>query len=162
METIKLATDIIRKGISMLPEDAKSEWIAKASKEGIFIDEAIENASEVINGNKEKEAMLAAYAVQEANRVATTLWRLQLITEEFEKEYRGLISMDEVVKPYNEFLEARNKRAEEVAKLGNAIQEERKDLEVFMGVINGIPAEESKAKYEEHIKQQQGRAVVKE
>lgn len=155
MDNIKAANKLIKEGLALLPDTAKEEWKAKASKEGIFIDEAINNACGAINGNEEKEAMLAAYAVQEANRMASTLWRLQVITDEFEKEYRKLISMDDIVKPYNEFLEARNKRADEVAKLGNAIQEERKDLEIFMGIINGIPAVESEKRYSEYQQRQQ-------
>ena len=97
MDTIKAANKIIREGIALLPDDAKKEFKAKASD--IFEDEAINNACGAINGNAEKEAMLAAYAVQEANRMASTLWRLQLITEDLEKEYRALPAMDEIVKP---------------------------------------------------------------
>lgn len=146
MDTIKAANKIIREGIALLPDDAKKEFKAKASD--IFEDEAINNACGAINGNAEKEAMLAAYAVQEANRMASTLWRLQLITEDLEKEYRALPAMDEIVKPYNEFLSARDERANKLAEEGNAIQEEKKDLEIFMGIINGVAAEESEKRYE--------------
>lgn len=145
METIKAANKIIREGLALLPDDAKKEFKAKASD--IFEDEAINNACGAVNGNEEKEAMLAAYAVQEANRMASTLWRLQLITSEIEKEYRSLPTMDEVVKPYNEFLAARDERANKLTEEGNALQEERKEMDIFMGIINGVPAEESEKQY---------------
>lgn len=146
MDTIKAANKVIKEGLALLPDDAKKEFKAKASD--IFEDVAINNACGAINGNAEKEAMLAAYAVQEANRMASTLWRLQLITEELEKEYRALPTMDEVVKPYNEFLSARDERDDKLTKEGNAIQEERKEMDIFMGIINGVAAEESEKQYE--------------
>ena len=146
MDTIKEANKIIKEGLSLLPDDAKKEFKAKASD--IFEDEAISNAYGVINGNAEKEAMLAAYAVQEANRMASTLWRLQLITEELEKEYRALPTMDEVVKTYNGFLSARDERANKLTEEGNAIQEERKEMDIFMGIINGVAVEDSEKQYE--------------
>lgn len=146
MDTIKAANKVIKEGIALLPDDAKKEFKAKASD--IFENEAINNACGAVNGNAEKEAMLAAYAVQEANRMASILWRLQLITEELEKEYRALPTMDEIVKPYNDFLSARDERADKLTKEGNAIQEERKEMDIFMGIINGVAAEESEKQYE--------------
>lgn len=146
MDTIKAANKIIREGLALLPDDAKAEFKAKMSD--IFEDEAIDNACEAIDGDEEKKAMLVAYAVQEANRMATTLWRLQLLTDEFEKEYRALPPMAEVVKPYNEFLAARDARANELAEKGKVIQEEKRNLEIFMGIVSGVPAEESEERYE--------------
>lgn len=153
MDTIKAANKIIKEGIRLLPDDAKAEFKANASD--ISIDEAINNACGAINGNEEKEAMLAAYAVQEANRVASTLWRLQLLPEDLEKEYRKLPTTTEVVKPYNEFIDARNARSEELNVKGKELQEEKRDLDIFMGIINGIPASESEKRYDAFKKQQQ-------
>lgn len=153
MDTIKAANKIIKEGIKLLPDDAKAEFKANASD--IFIDEAINNACGAINGNEEKEAMLAAYAVQEANRIASTLWRLQLLPEDLEKEYRKLPTTTEIIKPYNEFIDARNARSEELNAKGKELQEEKRDLDIFMGIINGIPAAESEKRYEDFKKQQQ-------
>lgn len=153
METIKAANKVIKDGLALLPDEAKAEW--KASASDIFIDEAIGNACGAINGNEEKEAMLTAYAVQEANRMASTLWRLELLTDELEKEYRALPSMIEAVKPYNEFLAARNERSNKLAEEGKVLQEEKKDLDIFMGIVNGVPAKESEKRYNEFQKAQQ-------
>ena len=73
METIKAANKIIKDGIALLPDEAKGDFKAQASD--IFVYEAINNACGALNDNEEKIAMLGAYAVQEANRVVSTLWR---------------------------------------------------------------------------------------
>ena len=148
METIKAANKVIKDGIALLPDDAKAEW--KASASDIFINEAIEAAAKAIDGElkDEKKAMLDAYAIQEANRMASTLWRLEVLNDEVEKEYRELPLTTEIVKPYNEFLAKRQARVDELTKKGNEIQKEKRELEIFMGIINGVPAEESEERYE--------------
>lgn len=153
MDVIKAANKVIKDGMAVLPDEAKKDW--KASASDIFIDEAINNACGAINGNAEKRAMLEAYAVQEANRMASTLWRLQILPKELEEEYRALPAMTEIVKPYNEFLAARNERANKLSEEGKALQEEKKDLDIFMGIVNGVPAKESEKRYDEFQKAQQ-------
>lgn len=153
METIKLANKVIKEGVALLPDEAKGDFKAQASD--IFINEAIANAMGAVNESKEKEAMLRAYAVQEANRVASTLWREGLITPEYEKEYRALPSMKEMADAYNEFTSARKARMDEVMENHRVIAEEEKDLDIFKGIINGLPAKEAKKKYDEYQKQAQ-------
>lgn len=153
MDTIKLANKIIKDGIALLPDEAKGEFKAQASD--IFINEAISNALGAVNANKEKEAMLAAYAVQEANRVVSALWREELLTQELEKDYRVLPKMVEMASKYNEFVSDRKARMDEIMAQHKAIAEEEKDLDIFKGIVNGISAKESEKKYEEYMKQQQ-------
>lgn len=153
MDTIKLANKVIKEGITLLPDDAKKDFKAQASD--IFIDEAINNACGALNENEEKIAMLGAYAVQEANRVVSTLWREELLTPELEKEYRKLPKMTEMADKYNEFTSARKARMDEVMEQHRAIAEEEKELDIFKGIVNGIPAEESEKRYNEYRKQQQ-------
>lgn len=153
MDTIKLANKVIKEGITLLPDDAKKDFKAQASD--IFIDEAINNACGALNENEEKIAMLGAYAVQEANRVVSTLWREELLTSELEKEYRKLPKMTEMADKYNEFTSARKARMDEVMEQHRAIAEEEKELDIFKGIVNGIPAEESEKRYNEYRKQQQ-------
>lgn len=154
MDTIKAANKIIKEGIALLPDDAKKDFTTSANKE-LYIYDAINNACGALNENAEKIAMLRAYAVQEANRVASTLWRLGLITPELEKEYRALPSQVEVAKDYNDFLDARNARVDEIMAKDKEIREEKRDLDIFMGIINGISAEESEKRYEAYVKEQQ-------
>lgn len=153
MDTIKEANKIIKEGIKLLPDEARKDFKAQASD--IFIDEAINNACGALDGNEEKIAMLSAYAVQEANRVASTVWRLVPMPEAFEKAYRALPSMKEMADKYNEFTSARKARMDEIMEQHKAIAEEERVLDIFKGIINGVPAKESEKRYEEFKKQQQ-------
>lgn len=153
MDTIKAANKVIKEGIALLADDMKGDFKAQASD--IFIDEAINNACGALNENEEKIAMLRAYAVQEANRVASTLWREGLITPEYEKEYRALPSMKEMADAYNAFTDARKARMDEVMADHKVIADEERELDIFKGIINGIPAEESEKRYDEYRQQQQ-------
>lgn len=153
METIKLANKIIKAGIALLPDDAKGDFKAQVGE--LFIDEAISNACGMVNKNEERIALLGAYAVQEANRVVSTLWREQLLPEELEKEYRALPTMKEMAAAYNKFADDRKERMDKVMADHKVIADEEKDLDIFKGVINGISAEEAEKKYEEFKKAQQ-------
>lgn len=153
METIKEANKIIKESIALLPDDAKADFKAQASD--IFIDEAIGNAMGSINENEEKAALLGAYAVQEANRVVTTLWRLQLLPDTLEAAYRALPTMKEMADKYNEFTSARKERMDKIMADHKVIADEEKDLDIFKGIINGISAKEAEKKYEEYQNAQQ-------
>ena len=153
MDTIKIANKVIKDGISLLPDEAKNDFRAQTGE--IFINEAIANALGAVNENEEKMAMLKAYAVQEANRVASTLWRLNLITPELEKQYRALPQMNDMADAYNEFTSARKERMDKIMADHKTIAEEEKELDIFKGIINGISAEEATKKYEEYQKQAQ-------
>ena len=153
MDTIKAANKIIKKGITLLPDDAKADF--KSSASDIFVNEAIANATGCINGSEEKTALLRAYAVQEANRVVTTLWRLQLLPEDMEKEYRELPPMPEMAKEYNKFADARKERMDKIMADHKAIADEEKDLDIFKGVVNGVSAKEAERKYEDFKRSQQ-------
>lgn len=153
MDTIKLANKVIREGIALLPDDAKGDFKAQASD--IFIDEAINNACGAVNEDAEKTALLGAYAVQEANRVASTLWRLGLITEELEKDFRALPQMKEMADAYNVFMDARKARMDKIMADHKVIADEEKELDIFKGIINGVSADEAAKKYEEFKNAQQ-------
>ena len=153
MDTIKAANKVIKEGIALLADDMKGDFKAQASD--IFIDEAINNACGALNENEENIAMLRAYAVQEANRVASTLWREGLITPEYEKEYRALPSMKEMAEAYNVFTDARKARMDDVMADHKVIADEERELDIFKGIINGIPAEESEKRYDEYRQRQQ-------
>lgn len=153
METIKQANKVIKEGIALLPDEAKGDF--KAQTSDIFINEAIANAMSAVNENEEKIALLKAYAVQEANRVASTLWRLQLLTDELEAEYRKLPSMADVAAEYNKFNDARKERMDKIMADHKVISEEERELDIFKGIINGISAKEAEKKYEDFKKSQQ-------
>lgn len=154
MDTIKQANKVIRDGIALLPDDAKGDF--KAMRADIFIDEAISNAMGAINGDEEKTALLCAYAVQEASRVASTVWRLAPpVPEDFEKEFRALPSMKEVADAYNVFTDDRKARMDKVMAAHKVIADEEGELDIFKGIINGISAKDAVKEYEEFKKKQQ-------
>lgn len=153
MDTIKLANKIIKDAIALLPDDAKADFKAQASD--IFVNEAISNAMGAVNEDEEKTALLSAYAVQEANRVVTTLWRLQLLPEDIEKAYRELPTMKEMADGYNKFADARKERMDKIMEDHKAVSEEERELDIFKGIINGISAKEAEKKYEDFKKSQQ-------
>lgn len=153
MDTIKAANKIIKDGIALLPDEAKGDF--KASASDIFIYEAINNACGALNDNEEKIAMLSAYAVQEANRVVSTLWREELLPADLEAEYRKLPKMNEMADKYNEFTSARKEKMDKIMADHKVIAEEERELDIFKGIVNGISAEESEKKYDEFKRQQQ-------
>ena len=153
METIKAANKIIKEGIALLPDDAKKDFMSRMNAE-LPINEAISNACGALNEDAEKTAMLKAYAVQEANRVASTLWRLNLITPELEMEYRQLPPQEEMAANYNEFLDARNARVDEIMAKDKEIRDEKRELEIFMGIINGVSAADAEKEYDAFQKKQ--------
>ena len=123
MDTIKQANKVIRDGIALWPDDAKGDF--KAMRADIFIDEAISNAMGAINGDEERTALLRAYAIQEASRVASTVWRLAPpVPEDFEKEFRALPSMKEVADAYNVFTDDRKARMDKVMAAHKVIADE--------------------------------------
>lgn len=153
METIKVANKIIRDGIALLPDEAKGDF--KTRENGLFTYEAINNACGAVNEDSEKTAMLEAYAVQEANRVVTMLWRMELLTPELEKAYRELPKMEAEAEAYNQFTADRKARMDKVMEQYNAIHAEEADLDIFKGIINGLSADEAGKRYNEFQKQQQ-------
>lgn len=148
MDTIKAANKVIAEGIILLPDEAKADYKAQANTE-IFVNEAIANAMGAVNENAEKMALLTAYAVQEANQIVSTLWRLELLTDELEKEYRALPTLKEVADAYNEFTAARKERLDKIMENHKAITDEEKELDIFKGIINGISAKDAEKKYNE-------------
>lgn len=156
METIKAANRIIKEGIELLPDEAKGDF--KAQTGDIFIHEAIANAMAMVNKDEEREALLAAYAVQEANRVASTAWRFKVLTDILEAAFRALPTMKDAAGKYNGFINARKERMEDVVRLHKEITDEEKDLDIFKGVINGMSAKDAEKRYEEM--QQQMKAAT--
>ena len=63
--------------------------------------------------------------------------------------------MHEMADAYNEFLSARKERMDKIMADHKIIAEEEKVLDIFKGIVNGIPAEESEKRYDEFQKQQQ-------
>ena len=154
MNIIKAANKIVKEGLLLLPDEAKGDFKAAANND-IFVNEAIETASTAMGDSEEKKAMLEAVAVREANQMAATLWRLELITPEIEKEFRALPPLLDVVAKYNVFVDERKAREDELSEKFRAFSEEKRDIDIFMGIINGIAPEVAEQKYEDFRNAQQ-------
>lgn len=154
MDTIKAANKIVKEGLLLLPDEAKGDFKA-AANENIFVNEAIETASTVTGDNLEKKAMLEAVAVREANQMAATLWRLNLITPEIEKEFRALPPLADVVEAYNVFVIARKAQEDKLSEQFREFSEDKRDIDIFMGIINGIAPDVAEQKYEDFKNAQQ-------
>lgn len=155
MDTIKAANKIVEEGLLLLPDDAKGNFKAAANKD-LFVNEAIGTAATAMGDSEERKAMLEAVAVREANQMAATLWRLELITPEIEKEFRALPPLVDVVAKYNVFVDERKAREDELSEKFRAFSEEKRDIDIFMGIINGIAPDVAEQKYEDfrHAQQQ--------
>lgn len=154
MDTIKAANKIVKEGLLLLPDEAKGDFKAAANKD-IFVNEAIETASTVTGDNLEKKVMLEAIAVREANQMAATLWRLELITPELEKEFRALPPLADIVEEYNVFVTNRKAKEDKLSEQFREFSEEKRDIDIFMGIINGIAPDVAEQKYEDFRNTQQ-------
>lgn len=154
MDTIKAANKIVKEGLLLLPDEAKGDFKAAANKD-IFVNEAIETASTVVGDNLEKKVMLEAIAVREANQMAATLWRLELITPELEKEFRALPPLADIVDEYNVFVTNRKAKEDKLSEQFREFSEEKRDIDIFMGIINGIAPDVAEQKYEDFRNAQQ-------
>lgn len=154
MDIIKAANKIVKEGLLLLPDDAKGDFKAAANKD-LFVNEAIGTAATAMGDSEERKAMLEAVAVREANQMAATLWRLELITPEIEKEFRALPPLVDVVAEYNVFVDERKAREDELSEKFRAFSEEKRDIDIFMGIINGIAPEVAEQKYEDFRNAQQ-------
>lgn len=154
MDIIKAANKIVKEGLLLLPDEAKGDFRAAANKD-IFVNEAIETASTVTGDNLEKKVMLEAIAVREANQMAATLWRLELITPELEKEFRALPPLADIVEEYNVFVANRKAKEDKLSEQFREFSEEKRDIDIFMGIINGIAPDVAEQKYEDFRNAQQ-------
>lgn len=154
MDTIKAANKIVKEGLLLLPDKAKEDFKAAANND-IFVNEAIETASTVTGDNLEKKVMLEAVAVREANQMAATLWRLNLITPELEKEFRALPPLADIVDEYNVFVINRKAKEDKLSEQFREFSEEKRDIDIFMGIVNGIAPDVAEQKYEDFKNVQQ-------
>lgn len=144
-DIIKKANKVIHEGITLMNDEMKKDFLSNADKEK-YINVAIESASAVADTD-EKKTMLAAYAVQEANRVISELWREELLTAELETEYRALPKMKEMQAAYHKFEVERDDEANKIEEARKAFVEKDRSLSIFQGVVNGLAPEKAEEKY---------------
>ena len=79
----------------------------------------------------------------------------EMSSPELEKEFRALPPLVDVVAKYNVFVDERKAREDELSEKFRAFSEEKRDIDIFMGIINGIAPEVAEQKYEDFRNAQQ-------
>lgn len=146
----KDALDIIKKGITLLPDDKQDMFRTQANKKMTY--DAIEEAEKVANTD-ERKALLEAFTLQTATQVITLLWQLQLLTKELENKFRALPPLDEAADKYAEFENDRTVRTNALVEKEREIGEEKRDIDIFKGVLNGMSSKKSEEAYDKYQKQ---------
>lgn len=95
---------------------------------------------------KERELRLQMDAINAANHAAFTLFRLGLLSDELEKDYRALKGADKATEEYQAAYDERNKADEELREQVKKAQEAQKDMDIFVQVIGGASVEEAEAR----------------
>lgn len=149
MDTVKEATKVIKAGLALL--DKKDQDGLKTR--GLTADEIIGNASGMVNKSPAREALLKVWAIQEANRIASFVWRKGLMTSELEAEFRALPDMDEAAKDWQQYIAERKVVADELESQRKAYADTEKEMDLFKGILNGMSKEEAEKEYENYRKQ---------
>lgn len=143
MEVAEQAKAYIEKAIKVLPEDNHNhEYFAK------FLT-SFDNAKELVD-NDEKKAIITDASVKVANQLTFIMFREGLLSEELEKEYRGLPKPEETTEKLEEVNKVRKDKYEELAKANKAAEDEQADIDMFQQVLGGRSVEEAKQKLEDY------------
>lgn len=86
--------------------------------------------------NDELKAFVYDAAVKVANNAAFAAYRANVLTGELEDTYRSLDSVETTTDKVNEFINARNARAEEIEKLNTALQIEGQRINAIRSIID--------------------------
>lgn len=146
MEIAKKANEIIKDALDLLVE---KDDVARFAN----IPEIFNNASGMVNGSAQNEAILKAWMVSQAANAVFLLWRRNILTDEIEKAFRELPSTEEAMEDWNKFQEEDKKVADELDKQRNAYVEEQHKIDIFKAVLNGIPKEKAEQQYQEYQNQ---------
>lgn len=146
MDTAKKANAFITKALEALTDENDIKQYGN-------LPEIFNNASGMVNGNAECEAMLKGWMVSKANSVAFLLWRRGILTEELEKEYRELPTAEEAVKDFESFEKVSAERANELEAARKEFMDGQKVTDIFKAVLNGMPKDKAEQEYEKMRKQ---------
>lgn len=105
--------------------------------------------------NQEKEALIRYQYTDLRNKVTFLLFRLGKLTDELEKKFRSMDSIEEVRKSVESYAKLREEDQAVVKKEVERLHEAENRLDIFKAVCNGMSVEDAKAqlaKYEEQIK----------
>lgn len=113
-------------------------------------------AGEALADNDEKLAILWLHFASLRNKLTFLLFRTGDLTEELEKEFRGLDAIETVNELVNGFDAEHKKEEDEFKAIAQKQYEREQKMDIFKAVCNGMSIEEAEAKlkqYEEQVKQ---------
>lgn len=146
VSTVKAAAKVIGDALELVKDERDQKGLMYNGKTS---PEIINTALELVGNDEDKLVVLEAWAVQEANRVVSLLWRMQDLTPEVEAEYRKLPSLADSAEKYAKLQAKLQKGQDEVQKVQQAWFDRTQELDTFNGVLNGHSVEEIKKNYEE-------------
>lgn len=151
MDIVKQANKIIRDALATL--DEKDQEGLKYR--GLSGSEIIGNASAMVNKHEGKAALLKVWSVSEANRLCSFVWRKGMMTEELEKEYRELPTIEEAGEDFKNFSDKRKVVADELEQQKKSFSDEDRDLQIFQAVLSGVSKKEAEKEMDVYQKQAQ-------
>ena len=140
METAKQANQLIKKALEILTDENDLAHFSN-------VPEIFNNASGMVNGDENCEAMLKGWMVSQANNVMFLLWRRGLLTKELEDEYRELPSTEEAVKDFEGFEKANAEKANELEAARKEFMDAQHKTDIFKAVLNGMSKEKAEEEY---------------
>lgn len=142
-DTTTKAVKFVEKALKLLPEDHRDhDYFVR------FLG-AYDNAEKIAD-NDEKAAILYSTAIRVSHQLASILFRLNLLTDEVEKEYREFPLPEDADEEYHNVASGRLKVAEDLRAKLNEAQDEQAEIDVFIQVVNGKTEEEAREKLNEY------------
>lgn len=152
-DTYGAALGIIKKGAELLKDEKQKDYFSDVIK-------SLGTAEDLVN-NDEKAVRMIDATVKFANQLCFILFREATITEELTAALRELPSPEATSEPVKKFNDEREGRIEDLNKKHAEIIDEQKELDIFLGVIAGMSAEEAARRMQEHDEQVKQAAAIK-
>lgn len=151
MDTVKQARKVIEASLALLDEkDQKG-----LSYQGLSPLAVLDNAVSMTHKHEGKEALVKVWSISEANRLASFIWRKGAMTDELEKAYRELPTLEEAGKDYSEYSDKRKVVADELENQRKVYSDEDRDMQIFQAVLSGISKEKAEKEYKAYQEQVQ-------
>lgn len=111
-------------------------------------------AGETLADDDEKLAILWYHLASNRNKLTFLLFRTDALTEELEKKFRAMTTIEDIAKEVEKYDAEHKKKEEEFKAIAQKEYEAEQKMDIFKAVCNGMPEEEAKAKlkqYEEQV-----------
>ena len=142
-EVIAKAKNIIEEGSALLTDETQKEYF-----KGVI--ESLSTANEMVGDDMEKSARMVDAAVKFANQLCFILFREATITDKLTDYLRSLPTPEDTTKAVKQYSDEREARIKALNDAHNSIMDEQKSLDIFLGVIAGMSAEEAARRMKEH------------